>query len=104
MQSEGVGMSLSAMMQLIMWAACSRNWLHGRGRFFQWANKMVTRWASAVIVDRCVVVTVIFNECSSVVDGDYVVGIVFEGRRGRLDYLWIPNDDGFVYVHQGLGS
>ncbi len=35
--------------------------------------------------------------------GEYDVSIVFEGRRGRLGYLWIPNDDGFVYVIQGGG-
>jgi hypothetical protein len=69
----------------------------------QWANKMVTRWACAVIGDRCVVVTVIFNNCKIVVVEDDVIGIVFEGRQRRLNYLWIPNNDGFVYVNQGGG-
>jgi hypothetical protein len=64
---------------------------------------MVTRWAGTVIGDRCVIVTVVFNNCRSVVVGDDVVGIVFEGRLGRLDYLWIPNDDGFGFVDQGGG-
>ncbi len=39
----------------------------------------------AVIGDRCVVITVILNDCRSVGIGDDVVGIVFEGRQGRLD-------------------
>ena len=69
----------------------------------QWANKMVTRWAHAAVGDRCVIITVIFNNCRSVAVGDYVIGIVFEGRQGRLDYLWILNDDRFVYFHQGGG-
>jgi hypothetical protein len=62
----------------------------------QLANEMVMRWAHAVIGDRCVVVTVIFNNFRHVAVGDDVIDIVFEGRWRRLDYLWIPNDDGFV--------
>jgi hypothetical protein len=67
----------------------------------QWSNEMVTRWVRAVIGDRCVIVNVIFNNCRSVAVGDDVVGIVFDGRWRRLNYLWIPNHDRFVYVDQG---
>jgi hypothetical protein len=64
---------------------------------------MVTRWARAVIGDRCIIVTVVLNDGRSVAVGDDVVGDVFEGRQGRLDKLRIPNDDGFDYVNQGGG-
>ncbi len=31
-----------------------------------------------------------------------VVGVGIVGRQGRLNKLWIPNDDKFVFVnHQG---
>ncbi len=52
---------------------------------------------------RCVVVTVIFNNSRSDAVGDDVIGIVFEGRWKRLNYLWVPNDDGLIYVDQGGG-
>ncbi len=81
MQSEGLGMSLSAMTQLIMWAVRSCNWMHLERMGLQWVNEMVPRWARAVIGDRCVIVTVVFNNCKSDVVGDDVVDIVFEGRQ-----------------------
>ncbi len=57
-----------------------------------------------MIWDKCVIVTVVFNNCrSDVVGDDVVLGIVCEGRRRRLNYLRIPIDDGFVYVDQGGG-
>jgi hypothetical protein len=67
----------------------------------QWANEMVMRWACAVIGDRWVIVIVIFNDCRSDAVGADVVGIVFEGRLRGLNFLGIPNDDGFVDVNQG---
>jgi hypothetical protein len=62
---------------------------------------MVMRCVSAVNGDWCAVVTVIFNDCKSVAVGADVVGIVSEGRRRRLNFLGVPNDDGFVYIDQG---
>ncbi len=56
----------------------------------QWANEMVTIWAHAVIGDWCVVVTVVFNNCSSVVVGNDVIGIVFEG--GEVWKAGLPVD------------
>jgi hypothetical protein len=32
-----------------------------------------------------------------------VVGFVVVGRQGRLNILWIPNDDGCVFVDQWGG-
>ncbi len=52
---------------------------------------------------RCVVITVVFNDCRSDAVGEDVFGIMFEGRQRRLNYLFIPNDDRFVYVDQGGG-
>ncbi len=50
------------------------------GMVLKWSNEMLTRWACAVIGDRCVVVTVVFNDCRSDAVGADVLGIMFEGR------------------------
>ncbi len=67
----------------------------------QWANEMVTRWVCALNGGRCVVTTVVFNNCRSVVVGADVMSIVFDRRRRRLNFLGVPNDDGFINVDQG---
>jgi hypothetical protein len=59
---------------------------------------MVANWACAVIGDRCVIFTVVLNNCRSDPVGADVVGIVFEGRQRQLNFRGIPNDDGFVDV------
>ncbi len=50
---------------------------------------------------RCVVVTVLFNDCRSVMVGTDVVGIVFERWQRQLNFLGVPNDDWFVNVNHG---
>jgi hypothetical protein len=62
----------------------------------QWANATVMKWVCAVIEDGWVIVIVVLNNCRSVVVGADVVGVMVEGRQGRLNKLRIPNDDGFV--------
>ncbi len=42
----------------------------------------------------------VLNDCRGVAVGAAVVGVVVVGRQGRLNKLWIPNDDGFVFVNQ----
>jgi hypothetical protein len=69
----------------------------------QWANAMVMKGSRAMIEDRWVVVSVLLNDCRSVVVGADVVGVMVEGRQGRLNKLRIPNDDGFVYTDQWGG-
>ncbi len=69
----------------------------------QWANEMVTRWVRVVIGDRCVIATVVFNNCRSDAVGDDAIGIVFERKQRWLNYLWIPYDDGFVCDGHGGG-
>ncbi len=65
---------------------------------------MVSRCVCAVNEGRCVIVTVIFNNCRSVAVGADVVGIVIERRRRWLNFLGVPNDDGFVDVDQGVST
>ncbi len=86
MQSEGVGMSLSAMMQLIICAVRSCN-IACEGVVWQWANVLVTRRACAVNEGRHVIIIVVFNNCRSVAVGADVVGIVFDGRRSLVNFL-----------------
>jgi len=52
----------------------------------------------AVIGDRCVLNTVVFKNCRHDAVGADVMGIVFEGRWRRLNFLGISNDDRFVDV------
>jgi hypothetical protein len=51
--------------------------------------------------DRCVVNTIVFNDCRSDAIGTDVVGVVFEGRQRGLTFLVIPNDDKLINVNQG---
>jgi hypothetical protein len=67
----------------------------------EWVNVMVTWWASAVNGGRCVIITVIINDCRSINFGANVVGIVFERRRRYLNFLGVSNDDRFVNVNHG---
>jgi hypothetical protein len=55
----------------------------------------------AVIGDRCVEDTVVFSYCRSDAAGADVIGIVFEGRQRLLNFLGIPNHEGFVDVKEG---
>ena len=64
----------------------------------QWAIEMVVRCVCAVIGDRCVLNTVMFKNCRHDAVGADVMGIVFEGRWRRLNFLGISNDDRFVDV------
>jgi hypothetical protein len=57
---------------------------------------MVSRWACAVNRGRRVVVTFVFNNCKSVTGGANVGSIVFVRRRRHLNFLGVPNTDGFV--------
>ncbi len=51
---------------------------------------------------RHVVVTVVFaNDCRSVAIGANVMGIVFERRQRHLNFLGVPNDNGFIDVDHG---
>ncbi len=50
---------------------------------------------------RRVVITVVFNNCRNVEVGADVVGIVFERRQRRLNFLGVSNDDRFVNVDHG---
>jgi hypothetical protein len=50
---------------------------------------------------RCVIGTVIFNDCRSVTVGANVLDVVFERRQRRLTFLGVPNDYGFVDVNHG---
>ncbi len=47
------------------------------GMFLQWANVMVSRWACDVNGGRCVIVTVIFDDCRNVTVGANVGGSEF---------------------------
>jgi hypothetical protein len=62
---------------------------------------MVTRWGCAVNWGRRVVVTVVFNDCRNFAVGANDMGIVFERRQRWLNFLGVPNDDGFVDVDHG---
>ncbi len=59
---------------------------------------MLPRGAGAVTGDRWVFVAVVLNNCRGVVVEDNAIGVVVMGRQGGLNKLWIPNDDGFVFV------
>jgi hypothetical protein len=52
------------------------------------------RWACVVFRDRCVINTIVFNNCRSDAIGA-------EGRQRGLKFLVIPNDDGLIDVNQG---
>ncbi len=60
----------------------------------QWANVMVLRWACAVNGGRHVVFTV-------VTVGANVGGNVFVSRWRCLNFLGVPNDDGFLVDNRG---
>jgi hypothetical protein len=57
---------------------------------------MVSRWACAVNGDRCVIVTVIFDDCRSVTVGANAKGSVFVWRLRGLNLQGFPYSDGFI--------
>jgi hypothetical protein len=63
----------------------------------------VAEGAGAVTRNRWVIAVVVLNDCRGVVVRANVIGVVVVGRQGRLNKLWIPNDDRFVFVDQWNG-
>ncbi len=62
---------------------------------------MVLRWVCVVNGGRCVVISVVFDDCRSVTVGANVRGSVFVWRQRRLNFLGVPNGDGFVIKSGG---
>jgi hypothetical protein len=70
----------------------------------QWGNEMVTRLARTVIGDRCVIITVIFNNCRCVAVGDDVLGIVLRGGGDGWTTCGFQMMTGSSKSTKGVGS